>query len=322
MENALTQLENLGVIVELSREKMHPNAFAALRFLKDEFELAKLADLDSKDVLRKVLIRQNDVLGVLTAQKSAFDTEHFGFGVGKVGTISVSDNLSDKDVFLAKHMLLEECSPWMRNVGVQCLISRVSYEDYMSVLAHEKNGFRIADILVTFQLDFQSTNRTIGSQNNKYVNIRLVQFGDEDILMDIARCAFKHDHFHRDNRFPQQKCDALFSKWIYNCCHGLVDFVLVAVVKNQPSGFIACKIKNTKNGKHGIIDLIAVSTPCRRNGIGETLVGESVSVFHDLGVKSVSVGTQVNNVAAARTYEKFGFRLAQSELTFHKWLEE
>ncbi len=317
MKNAST-LEKLGTIVELSREK---KASVALHLLKDKFELVNIADLNSKDALRKVLIRQNDVLGVLTAQKSAFDTEHFGFGVGKVGAINVSDNLSDKDVFLAKHMLLEECSPWMRNVGVQCLISRVSYGDYMGVLAHEKNGFRLADILVTFQLDLQSTNRTIGSQNNKCVNIRPVQFGEEDILMDIARCAFKHDHFHRDYRFPQQKSDELFSKWIYNCCHGLVDFVLVAVVKNQLSGFIACKIKNTKNGKHGIIDLIAVSTSYRCNGIGGSLVAESVSVFHDLGVKSVSVGTQANNVGAVLIYEKSGFRFAQSKLTFHKWLE-
>lgn len=320
MENAATQLDKLGVIVELTPEKLHVNTEPTLYSLKDE--LGKIADFNSKDALQKVLIRQNNVLGVLTAQKSAFDTEHFGFGVGKLRKIDVSDDLSDNDAFLAKHLLLRECSSWMRKVDVKCLISRVSYDDVLGMLAHEKTGFRVADILVTFQLNLPSIDWQNWSQNNTHAVIRPVEFGDEDTLMDIARCAFKYDHFHRDHRFPKQKADALFSKWIYNCCNGLVDFVLVAVVKGQPSGFIACKLEDTKNGKHGIIDLIAVSTPYRRNGIGEALVRESVVVFNELGAKSVSVGTQANNVAAARTYEKMGFRLARSELTFHKWLEE
>ena len=320
MKNAETQLENLGVIVELTSENMHVIPDAALRSSKDS--LATIADFDSKDDLRKVLIHQNTVLGVLRVHKSAFDTEHFGFGVGKLVTINVSDKLSDHDVFIAKQLMLQECSSWMSKVDVQCLISRVAYDDVLSVLAHEKTGFRVADILVTFQLDFQSINGQNCSQNYPNVIIRPVQFGEEDILMDIARCAFKHDHFHRDNRFPNHKSDELFSKWIYNCCDGLVDFVLVAVVNDQPSGFIACKFKNTKNEKIGIIELIAVSNSYRRNGLGECLVRESLSVFSELGAKSVSVGTQANNVAAARTYEKIGFKLAQIELTFHKWLEE
>jgi len=285
-----------------------------------EAELEKIVDLARKEGFFKVLICKKDVLGAVVAEKSAFDTEHFGFGIGKLKRIIVSNDLPTSHAVLSRDLLLRECPSWMKKANVECMISRVSYDDVFDIAAHERNDFWLADVLLTFHLNTDSAKVRSHPRLSDII-VCPVRSDDEAVLMDIARCSLRNDHFHRDPRFPKRKCDELFSRWVYNCCHGLADKVLVATLKDEPVGFIACKIAETENVKHGTIDLIAVSPSYRHKGIGEALVEESVRVFVESGAKSVSVGTQANNIGAVRTYEKIGFRLARTDLTFHNWLE-
>ena len=335
LENIKDQLERFGFSVELSEETNALTAScqekpASTAERTGEFVLHSLDDVGvqetsgyaSKNRLCKILMNRNSVLGLLEAEKSTFDTEHFGFGIGKLKALRVADESQNIPVgFRIRDVLLRECSSWMKESDVKCLVSRVPYNDGLSLAAHERNDFIVADTLLTFQTGVTPTHKQTYAQNG-HAFIRTSTPSDEDALMDIAKYAFKNDHFHRDSRFPTEKCDDLFSKWVYNCCNGLADSVFVAIQGNQPAGFITCKTENKENGRHGVIDLVAVAAPYQRNGLGKALVKESLRYFSKLGVRTVFVGTQANNIGATRTYEKLGFRFSKAELTFHKWLEE
>jgi len=290
-------------------------------FILREKEASRIFDLFKENGFCKVLTRRENIVGVLIAEKSRFDSEHFGFGVGKIRHMTVSDGVFDEEALFARRALIQECLSWMRQDHVKCVVARVNLSDTLDTVAFEENDFRLADILLTFQSceDLMKSTRNLSSSD---VVIRPSYSQDETELMDIARKAFTHDHFHRDTNFPKDRSDELFARWVYNCCHGMADVVLVANTHGKkPAGFVTCKIETAGRSKRGIIDLIAVSPLHQRRGIGERLVRGAVQWFVENGAQSVFVGTQADNLAAVRTYEKIGFRLVRTQLTLHRWFE-
>jgi ribosomal protein S18 acetylase RimI-like enzyme len=282
-----------------------------------ENEVKRIFDLFKENGFCKVLTRRENIVGVLIADRSRFDSDLFGFGVGKIKHMSVSDGLFDEEALFARRVLVQECVSWMKQNRVECVVARV---DPRERSVFEENDFRLADVLSTFHLsaDLMKSTQELSSSD---IVIRPSCSEDETKLMDISRKAFLHDHFHKDANFPKKRSDDLFARWIYNCCHGRADVVLVANDHNKkPAGFVACKIEIAGKSKRGIIDLIAVSPSYRRKGIGESLVRKAVQWFAGNDAQSVFVGTQADNLAAVRTYEKNRFRLVRTRLTFHKWV--
>lgn len=288
-----------------------------------EKEIDGIVDLLQKNGFGKVLMRGGDVFGVIVAEKSLWDTERFGFGIGKIRGVVVSDILNGQNALDAKKSLIKACLTWMKRNDVKCVITRVNVDSVNDIVAYEQNGFQLADVLITFHLNVGSLNPTPDSLSSSLITIRPSRAEDEMMLMEIARTAFTNDHFHRDRHFPKHKSNELFAKWIYNCCHGLADMVLVAAEeKEEPCGFITCKIeKMGREIKYGVIDLIAVSPLHQSKKVGTQLVREAIRWFAQ-NVQLIFVGTQANNRASIRTYEKVGFRLLCTELTFHKWFQE
>jgi len=271
---------------------------------------------------RKILAYNGEISGAIIAQKSTWDSEHFGFGVGKIKSMTISESLSTPKARKARARLIKDCTGWMKQKEVECVITRVNLEDPDGINAYEHSRFHLADVLVTFRAkkDFHQSSVTPA---NEAITVRPYHVGDEKELMKIASSAFSHDHFHRDSRFPRVKSDELFAKWAYNSCHGLVDLVLVAAGKEtKPYGFITCKIEQLQDDlKYGIIDLFAVSLSQQGKQIGTRLAKAALDWFSQR-VDSVLVGTQADNVASIRTYEKVGFDMLRTELTYHKWLDE
>jgi dTDP-4-amino-4,6-dideoxy-D-galactose acyltransferase len=62
--------------------------------------------------------------------------------------------------------------------------------------------------------------------------------------------------------------------------------------------------------------LIAVSPDVRGRGLGRTLVHSALTWFAAQGVGEVRVKTQAANTPAVGLYERCGFVLERSELTF------
>ena len=283
---------------------------------------ANQALTQTNDGFRKILAFNDEISGAIIAQKSNWDSEHFGFGIGKIKSLTVSDNLSTPKARKARDHLINDCISWMEQKEVKCVITRVNLENPNDINAYELNHFHLADVLVTFHAKRSSPLPSVSSPNEA-ITIRPYRTGDEKELMKIACSAFSCDHFHRDPRFSHEKSDELFAKWAYNSCRGLADLVLVAAGKKaKPCGFITCKIEQLQNDlKYGIIDLFAVSPTQQGKQIGTKLAKAALDWFSQR-VDSVFVGTQADNIASIRTYEKVGFNMLHTELTYHKWLDE
>ena len=292
-----------------------------LRILREK-EIGEIVSSLRKNVFCRVLVSDGDVFGAIVAEKSAWDSSHFGFGVGKIKRVVVSDILKGQNVLGAREVLIKSCMKWMKRNEVKCIMTRVDLDSVDDILAYGKNGFQLADVLVTFHLDIHAVNPASDSRSGESIIIRPSRPEDVATLMEIARTSFTKDHFHRDLHFPQDKSDELFAKWVDNCCNGLANIVLVAAEKNkEPCGFITCRTEEVgPKSKYGVIDLVAVSPSRQGRGIGTRLVREAVIWFERAqNVQSIFVGTQANNISSIRTYEKVGFRLLCTELTLHKW---
>jgi ribosomal protein S18 acetylase RimI-like enzyme len=289
-------------------------------FLQRENEVRRVLSLVKESDFCRFLTEADKIIGMLIADKSHFDSDLFGFGVGKIRYIVFSDGVYAEETLSPRISLVQKCSSWIRQNNLKCVIARVNPSDS---IVFEKNDFHLVDVLLTFHLDRNSIESNHNSSLNNNIEIRLFHGRDETKLMDIARKAFSYDHFHRDKNFPKDKCDELFARWISNCCHGRADCVLVACIPGEkPVGFITCKLEMLGEFKRGIIDLIAVSPVYRRKGIGQYLVLEAIRWLIDNGAQSVIVSTQADNVAAVNTYRKIGFRLVGKQLTFHKWMDK
>jgi len=290
-----------------------------LRILREK-EIDETVRSLRRNVFCRVLVSEGDVLGAVVAGKSAWDSNHFGFGIGKIRRVVVSDALKRQHAVRAREALIESCMKWMKQNQVKCLIARADLDNVEDILAYDKNDFQLADVLVIFHRDVEAPNPALDSPPSESATIRPSRPEDVGTLMEIARASFAKDHFHRDPNFPQDKSDELFARWIHNSCHGSATTVLVAAEKNQePCGFIACKTEQLeREPKYGVIDLIAVSPLSQGRGIGTQLVTEAVRWFA-ANVESIFVGTQANNIPSIRTYEKVGFRLLDTQLTLHKW---
>jgi len=285
-----------------------------------ENEIANILHLRENGFCR-VLTENGKVLGLIAAEKSAWDTEHFGFGVGRIRNIVVSPTLDMKKTLLAREAVMKACLSWMKHEKVKCVLTRVDLDDVLDIITYEQNGFQLADMLLTFYLNVSLSSTVKNPESKGSIKVRSFQKGDDVALMQIARTAFRNDHFHRDSRFPRFKSDELFAKWAHNSCQGAADHVIVATMENERViGFIACKIEKLEKSNYGVIDLVAVSPQHQGKGVGTILTTEAINWFADR-VETVFVGTQANNKASIRTYEKVGFRLFNTELTFHKWLE-
>jgi len=290
-----------------------------LLILKEK-ETSGIIDSLRKNVFCRVLISDDDVFGAVVANKSPWDSNHFGFGVGKISCLVVSDVLKRQDIVEAREVLIKSCVKWMRQNEVKCVVARVDLDSLNDILAYDRNDFQLADVLVTFHVNVNTLDLTLNSQPSESVIIRPSLPQDKGKLEEIARASFTKDHFHRDPNFPKDKSDELFARWVYHSCQDLADVVLVAVGKDEePCGFITCKIEQVgRDSKYGVIDLVAVSPSRHSRGIGTQLVSEAVRWFAE-NVESVFVGTQANNIASIGVYEKVGFRLLNTQLTLHKW---
>lgn len=152
----------------------------------------------------------------------------------------------------------------------------------------EGEGFELIDIRV--ELDWQGTREAP-------TGIR-EEMGERDRLQELARDAFADSRFYQDERFPRERVDAMFGRWLERSSVVLTD--------DDRRGFITYD--------HGHIGLVGVSAEARGAGLGVQLVNAAQARN-----PSLTVVTQGKNIAAQRLYQKCGFRTSAVKLWYHRW---
>jgi dTDP-4-amino-4,6-dideoxy-D-galactose acyltransferase len=226
-----------------------------------------------------------------------WDTDFFGFRIARVQ----AKRLTDAD--------LPAILDWCAAQQIRCLYLLASSTDRQTARIAAEHHFRFADIRTTLE-------SAIAQIPEPAPGIHIATPEDIHSLAAIARVSHTDSRFYGDPGFPRAKCDLLYETWIGKSIQGgYAKSVLVAEHDSKAAGYITCDW----TGDTGQIGLIAVADWARGMGIGGALVNSSLRLFHEEGVKRVSVVTQGCNISAQRLYQRCGFLTSSVEIWYHAW---
>lgn len=280
----------------------------------------ELSDLISRKGSVLVAEEQGKIIGLLSSEKSDWDSSHFGIDISRIthlyatGDYFESFNVKQK---LISHLQTKCLSDLSLHVSM-----RVHKEDLSSIHALESKSFRLMDVLVTYFFDLRKQNR-VKIETQTHVR----SFKQEEIpqLAEISRMCFKDnpvatDRFHADPTLSSEKSGELYTKWLIDSCHDLSAAVLVAEVDGKIIGFNICTINKPLADELGIrlgtITLTAVIPSERNKLVATSMLNASLDWFADK-VDIVETGGQVSNYAIQRAWTKTGFNIIRSQCTFH-----
>ncbi|MGL5614054.1 GNAT family N-acetyltransferase [Cetobacterium sp.] len=184
------------------------------------------------------------------------------------------------------------------------ILAKVGIDKTEEIKKLQNNGFILKDTLIRFYIE--------NIQNDKFNKNSLVKLAKENNLEEIkkiARDSFKKSHFYKNENLQEEKIDELYEKWVINKFKK--NNIYIYEEENIVKGFLL----GIENSEEAIIDLIAVDSRFKGNGIGKELILK----FFQLNIKKKSyVGTQITNISAIKLYEKLGYKIFDFTYIFHK----
>jgi len=202
---------------------------------------------------------------------------------------------------------------------VRHLTARAQAGDLTTIHSLEKAGFEMIDAIQTFTLPLRSY---LAPHPGKF-EARLFSQSDLEQVLAIARTAYVYDRFHADAALSRETADAVNETWVRNACLGrTADAVVVVCEAGAVLGYVTCKVDAEAADCLGIslgsIGMVATAAQARRRGVARAATLAALEWFRQHRVEAVDAGTQLQNLPAARLYERCGFQLADISLTFRR----
>jgi len=310
--------ESVANLLRTRQEDSHEPPL--LRFASEaalERELGLLANDESFGTVTR---NGSQILGLACWTRLGWDSDQLGVPAGKIDFLVASggyeEALGRKSSLLRN--VIEEC----RLRGIRYLTARVSAGELSTIHALGQAGFDLVDGILTFSARLSEASR---QPVNNDLEVRLFHSRDLEQMLAIARTAYTLDRFHADRTLPPGVADRLYAAWVRRSCSGQeADAVVVAARRGRVLGYVTCKLRRDvgAGGKPpvGSIVLVATAEEARGQGVASAALQGALDWFRDQGVETVEVGTQMQNVAACRLYERYGFKMARMSLTYRRLL--
>jgi dTDP-4-amino-4,6-dideoxy-D-galactose acyltransferase len=229
----------------------------------------------------------------------AWDTDFFGVRIARVK----GETLTPARV--------AEIDAWCGRENIACLYFLASAEDPQTARLAEENGFGLMDVRLTFERSLEGFKPDAG----KFAQVEMARPADLPELRKLARISHNNTRFYFDGRFPRERCDDLYERWISVAIEGQAQAVFVARASGSVIGYVTCH----NEAKESRIGLIAVSESDAGSGWGSRLVQRSLAWAAENRYPVMSVVTQGRNIAAQRLYQRQGFRTRSLYLAYHRW---
>jgi len=268
-----------------------------------------------------VFVEMGRALGAGGWSALPIDSEQFGVGAGQIEFL-VSEG-SYRESCKIKTWLLEKIVEECRSRDVRHVTAHVEPNDQATIHSLEKAGFEMIEGVQTFTL----TLRAHQPFDRPAFPSRLFIPTDLDQVLDIARSAYVFDRFHADTVLSKEVADAANEVWVRNACMGRsADAMVVVNDGSNVVGYASCKVDPEAADCLGIslgsITTVATAIPMRRKGVGRSAVLAALDWFRQHRVGAVDAGIQLQNIPAARLYERCGFQQADISLTFRKLIRD
>lgn len=253
--------------------------------------------------------------------ESSFDTNLFGFSVGKLevendsklieiqGALRQAYSSGIKLVFLFAPSIRPGSDPSKAELPGICVDDKTTYSLNISSIFYDE-----------LQRTSMAKTSTV-----RISNVLKASEVSEEVRM-LAVSAGEFSRFRIDPNIPRFVNEAMFGEWIKNSVNRTIaDDIFVAqdVTSREIIGLITVKMKDSTTGNIG---LLAVSSQHRRKGIASLLLRRAVLWCLEQAAWSertvLTVVTQGANRTACSCYEQFGFEVVATQKVFHVWLPQ
>lgn len=228
-----------------------------------------------------------------------WDSEFFGFRIGR----AQGNRLTPA----AREALLQ----WCGDERIRCLYFLADGEDGTTLEQAHVGGFKFVDLRVDLAVEISRVAPALAP-----AVFRPARPEEIPAIESLARGAHTDTRFFKDAGFPATRAADLYARWIQRDFREHHVFVAGGPA-GAAEGYVTCQLDATRGT--GRIGLIAVAEAARGRGVGRALVQGALAWFREAGCGEVFVATQGTNLAAQRLYQAFGFRTAETSVTFHRW---
>ncbi|HVW11021.1 MAG TPA: GNAT family N-acetyltransferase [Bryobacteraceae bacterium] len=262
-----------------------------------------------------------ETTGLACWTELAWDSEQFGFPAARVDLLVASGDRNAAAKI--KRDLVAETLLACGNRGIRHTTARVDAADQTSMEALRANQFDLIDGIQTFSIRMPLA--AVFPKESHSFELRLFRESDLPQVRELARASYIHDRFHADSAIDTATADRINETWVMNCCLGhMADAVVIASAGDRVLGYVTCRVDKEATRVLGIgcgeIGMVATAASARNGGVASAATMAALEWFSLQGVSFVEVGTQLRNIAAARLYERCGFRLASASLTWRRFV--
>jgi len=229
-----------------------------------------------------------------------WDTNYFGVNSARV-------NLKGEIDDSAKNIILDFC----REYEFITISNEGNYNENNNWIGTKTNAF-LADI----NIKFTKTPNLHVVDAEKQTSVSNLYSKNEEIL-DIAKNAFQFSRFLNDYNLPFMKASNIYLHWT-ECAFDKPDkYFVVSEIDGKVAGYLLFSIHEKK--LTSIMELMAVGKNYKGIGIGDSLIKAMDSFICKKGITQIQVGTQIDNIVAARFYSSQGFKYKGCSSIYHMW---
>ena len=235
--------------------------------------------------------------------KDKFNSDVFGIKMGNI--VDVDLQYTNEDI----QQLIDKA----HKAQYKHLSVKIDSNDKTTTNMFLLKGFELVDTQLMYCIN-NYDHHWINRIRPEGIFFREYQENDLEQIISIAKSAYILDQYHSDSRLDKSLCDKYYSEWIKNCCTGLADMVLVAVLpKNEVAGYLTLDIYKDK----AVVGLAAVNERFRKKGIFTFLIDSTLRMLCEKKIKVLFYGTQLSNMPVLKTMGHFGGYIYYSKHIMH-----
>lgn len=257
--------------------------------------------------------------GVLIARDSAWDREHFGYGVAVIETILTAEEGYPRDRAVAER-LLEAFLDWCRSRAVRFASMRLSSRQLPVIHALEAAGFRYIESYIYNVVDLDR----VPPAAEPVAALRHARPEDQEYMCRYAHGAFTTHRFHADPFVDPAKAESLYFKWIQSAFADPGRKVLVMDQDGRPAAFMVYRDedwRHTLGLRSASLNMGLLDPEARGRGLGTRFYHALFEHFRKEGFHIVESGLSLRNQVSLNWHNRTGFRVVSTHVTLHRWWE-
>jgi GNAT superfamily N-acetyltransferase len=286
---------------------------AARRLERDRF----VAYLQANAETSLLALERGRIRGAIGLRPSPWDTDVWGFPCATVEHLYVVEDATPGERREIAERLVGEGDCWCEREGIRFAFARCDTRDLPAVHALEAHGFRYIETTVANCRDLRRQPAPPSPDGT----IREADPGEVERLVDIVRGAFQTHRFHADERFPRDRVDAMYQRWVRDDLDDPGWTTIVLEEEGRVNGFMTYGLDDLSTYlglRFAKWRMFAVDGESLGRGHGAKLLDGAMDYVKD-DVDIVDSGLSLRNVRSLNIHNQLGFRAVAFSTTLHKW---